>query len=152
MTREFPAWRSTVQPGSDATMPEPEPPTQNAGEAEAGRSGEEQRLRARLEALKAELGDAKARDEAEGRGKSSSGSDASALGAGMRAASELVAGILVGTGFGFLLDRFFGTKPWLLIIFMMLGMAAGFRNIYRLGMRPTAPPASNDRIGPPPGQ
>ncbi len=60
----------------------------------------------------------------------------------------MVAGILVGTGIGYLLDRFLGTKPWLLIIFMMLGMAAGFRNIYRLGMRPTVPPASNDRGGP----
>ena len=129
-------------------MPEPEPPSRDADKAEAGRSGDEQSLRSRLEALKAELGDAKARDEAEHQGKSGSSSNASALGAGMRAASELVAGILVGTGLGFLLDRFLGTKPWLLIIFMMLGMAAGFRNIYRLGMRPTVPPGSNDRGGP----
>ncbi len=129
-------------------MPEPEPPSRDADKAEAGRSSDEQRLRARLEALKSELGDAKARDEAEHKGKSGSGSNASALGAGMRATSEMVAGILVGTGIGFLLDRFFGTKPWLLIIFMMLGMAAGFRNIYRLGMRPTVLPDSNDRGGP----
>ena len=129
-------------------MPEPEPPSRDADKAEAGRSSEEQRLRARLEALKSELGDAKARDEAEHKGKSGSGSNASALGAGMRATSEMVAGILVGTGIGFLLDRFLGTKPWLLIIFMMLGMAAGFRNIYRLGMRPTVLPDSNDRGGP----
>jgi len=128
-------------------MPEPEFPSRDANKAEAGNSGDADALRARLEALKSELGDATARDEAENRGKSGSGSNASALGAGMRAASEMVAGVLVGTGLGFLLDRFFGTKPWLLIIFMMLGMAAGFRNMYRLGMRPTAPP-SNDRGGP----
>lgn len=133
-------------------MPEPEPPSRDADKAEAGRSGDAETLRARLEALKSELGGAEARGEAEARGQSSSGSNASALGAGMRAASELVAGILVGTGLGFLLDRFFGTKPWLLIIFMMLGMAAGFRNIYRLGMRPTVLPDSNDRGGPKQGQ
>ena len=129
-------------------MPKPEPPSRDADKAEAGRSSDEQKLRARLEALKSELGDAKARDEAEQQGKSGSSSNASALGAGMRAASEMVAGVLVGTGIGFLLDRFFGTKPWFLIIFMMLGMAVGFRNIYRLGMRPTVPPGSNDRGGP----
>ena len=72
----------------------------------------------------------------------------SGMARGMRIGTEFIAAILVGTGIGFLLDRFFGTKPWFLIIFMMLGMAAGFRNIYRLGMRPTVPPGSNDRGGP----
>lgn len=129
-------------------MREPEPPSRDAKKAEAGRSGDADALRERLEALKSELGEAKARDEAENGPKPGSGSNASALGAGMRAASELVAGILVGTGLGFLLDRYFGTKPWFLIIFMMLGMVAGFRNIYRLGMRPTVLPESNDRGGP----
>lgn len=129
-------------------MPEPEPPSRDAEKAEAERPSDVQDLRARLEALKSDLGGAQARDATERKGRTGSGENASALGAGMRAASEMVAGVLVGTGLGFLLDRFFGTKPWLLIIFMMLGMAAGFRNIYRLGMRPTVPPASNDRGGP----
>jgi ATP synthase protein I len=122
--------------GCDA-MREPEPLPQNAEKAEAGRPGDEGALRARLEALKADLGETIAREQAEKASQSEPEGNASALGAGMRAASELVAGILVGTGIGFLLDRTFGTKPLFLIILMMLGMAAGFVNIYRLGNRPT---------------
>jgi ATP synthase protein I len=132
-------------------MPKPELPSRDADQAEAGRSSEERKLRARLETLKLELGHAQSRDPAKNGEETSSSSNAAALGAGMRAASEMVAGVLVGTGLGFLLDRFFGTKPWLLIIFMVLGMAAGFRNIYRLGMRPTASP-SKDGSGPNSGQ
>jgi ATP synthase protein I len=118
-------------------MREPEPRPQDAEKAEAGRPGDEGALRARLEALKADLGETISRDQAEKASHSGPEGNASALGAGMRAASELVAGILVGTGIGFLLDRTFGTKPLFLIVLMMLGMAAGFVNIYRLGNRPT---------------
>lgn len=132
-------------------MREPENPSRDSKAEAAGTSGNGDALRARLDALKAELGSAQARDEAEQKGKPGAGENASALGAGMRAASELVAGILVGTGLGFMLDRYFGTKPWFLIILMMMGMAAGFRNIYRLGMRPTNPP-KKDTSGPHQGQ
>ncbi len=118
-------------------MREPEPRPQNAKPADLARPGDEMALRARLEALKADLGETIAREEAETKGQSGSDGNASALGAGMRAASELVAGVLVGTGIGFMLDRYFGTMPLFLLIFMIVGTVAGFRNIYRLGMRPT---------------
>ncbi|CAN1490256.1 MFS_OAT domain containing protein [Rhabdaerophilaceae bacterium] len=118
-------------------MREPEPSPQDKNPAETAHSGDVGDLRARLDALKANLGDTIAREDAEKKGKAGSAGNASALGDGMRAASELVAGILVGTGIGFMLDRYFGTKPLFLLILMIAGMAAGFRNIYRLGMRPT---------------
>jgi len=34
-------------------------------------------------------------------------------------------------GAGWLLDRWLGTKPWLMIVFFFLGAAAGIMNVYR---------------------
>ena len=42
-----------------------------------------------------------------------------------------VAGVLVGTGIGYVLDMLAGTKPVLLSVFVLLGGAAGFLNMYR---------------------
>jgi ATP synthase protein I len=50
---------------------------------------------------------------------------------GFRIAVELVAGIVVGTGIGIGLDSWLGTRPWLLIVFFLLGVAAGMLNVYR---------------------
>jgi ATP synthase protein I len=49
----------------------------------------------------------------------------------MRVATELVAGLVVGVVIGLLLDRWLGTKPWLLVVFFLLGAAAGLLNVYR---------------------
>lgn len=48
----------------------------------------------------------------------------------------LVAPIVVLGGLGYVLDRKFGSKPWLLLLGMMLGMAAGFVNFFRLVLQP----------------
>ncbi len=50
---------------------------------------------------------------------------------GMRIAVELAAALAVGAGIGVLLDSWLGTRPWLLIVFFVLGTAAGFLNLYR---------------------
>lgn len=50
---------------------------------------------------------------------------------GTRVAAELVSGVLVGAGLGYLLDKLFGSEPILLIILLILGGAAGFLNVYR---------------------
>jgi ATP synthase protein I len=55
-----------------------------------------------------------------------------ALSAGLNAFSEFVAGVLVGAGIGWLADAWLGTKPWLLVLFLGLGTAAGFWNVIRL--------------------
>ena len=60
------------------------------------------------------------------RGRPSSG-----MGLGFRIAVELVAGIVVGTGIGVGLDHWLGTRPWLLIVFFLMGAAAGMLNVYR---------------------
>ena len=40
---------------------------------------------------------------------------------------EFVGAVLVSAFIGFLLDRWLGTKPWLMILFLLLGFAAGLR-------------------------
>lgn len=59
-----------------------------------------------------------------------------ALGMAMRIGVELVAAVGVGAGIGYLLDRWLDTAPWLLVVFFLLGSAAGMMNVYRsmLGM------------------
>lgn len=49
----------------------------------------------------------------------------------MRIGIELVAGVAVGAGIGYLLDSWLGTAPWLLILFFFLGAAGGMMNVYR---------------------
>ena len=55
----------------------------------------------------------------------------SALASGSRYAVEIVAGVVVGGFIGWQLDRWLGTKPWLFLLFLLLGLAAGFMNLMR---------------------
>ncbi|MES9997202.1 AtpZ/AtpI family protein [Desulfovibrio aminophilus] len=48
---------------------------------------------------------------------------------------HLVSGTFVGFAIGWLLDRWLGTGPWLLLIFLILGIVAGFMNVYRDAQR-----------------
>jgi ATP synthase protein I len=40
--------------------------------------------------------------------------------------------IFIGLGIGVYLDRKVGTTPWFTLIFLVLGIVAGFRNIARV--------------------
>jgi ATP synthase protein I len=57
--------------------------------------------------------------------------DASAFARGFRLSTELVAGVIVGALIGWLLDRWLGISPWGLIVFLLLGFAAGVLNVMR---------------------
>ena len=57
--------------------------------------------------------------------------DHSALARGFRLSTELVAGVLVGAGIGWLLDRWLGTLPWGMFVFALLGFTAGVLNVMR---------------------
>jgi len=57
--------------------------------------------------------------------------DASAMAKGFRLSTELVAGVVVGAGIGWLLDRGLGISPWGLIVFLLLGFVAGVLNVMR---------------------
>ena len=57
------------------------------------------------------------------------------MGNAFKLGTELVAAVAVGTIIGFILDSWFGTKPWLIIIFFFLGAAAGMLNVIRAANR-----------------
>jgi ATP synthase protein I len=91
---------------------------------------DEAALSARLKRLSERL----ARDQA-GRASDGAGEDrattASGYARGFRLSSELVAGVVVGAGIGWLIDRWLGVSPWGLIVFLLLGFAAGVLNVMR---------------------
>ncbi len=57
------------------------------------------------------------------------------MGNAFKLGTELVAAVGVGTIIGFILDSWFDTKPWLIIIFFFLGAAAGMLNVIRTAKR-----------------
>jgi ATP synthase protein I len=57
------------------------------------------------------------------------------MGSAFKLGTELVAAVGVGTIIGFILDSWFGTKPWLMIIFFFLGAAAGMLNVVKTANR-----------------
>lgn len=54
-----------------------------------------------------------------------------ALGEAFKIVAELVVGVVVGGGMGWALDKALGTAPWLMILFLILGFAAGMSNVVR---------------------
>ena len=56
----------------------------------------------------------------------------SALGLALRVGVELVSALAVGLAIGWLLDAWLGTRPWLMLVFILLGGVAGILNVYRM--------------------
>jgi ATP synthase protein I len=69
--------------------------------------------------------------------------DMSAMSRGLRLGSEFIAAILVGAGIGYLLDMWLKTSPWLLLVMVLVGFAAGVLNVVRSA-------AEINRAAPPP--
>ena len=57
--------------------------------------------------------------------------NSSSLGAAFKLSTELVSAVAVGTIIGFILDKTFGTKPWLILIFFFVGVVTGIVNVFR---------------------
>jgi ATP synthase protein I len=53
------------------------------------------------------------------------------LGLGVRIGIELVVAVGVASVVGWAIDRWFGTRPWGMIVLFFLGVAAGMLNVYR---------------------
>ncbi len=51
---------------------------------------------------------------------------------GLRICADLLSAVIVGAALGYVLDNWFDTKPWCLIVFLIFGGAAGVLNVYRL--------------------
>ena len=90
---------------------------------------DEAALSARLQSLSERLGHAEGHRSEEAGDRSAA--NASGYARGFRLSTELVAGVLVGAGLGWLIDRWLGISPWGLIVFLLLGFAAGVLNVMR---------------------
>ena len=55
----------------------------------------------------------------------------SPIGNAFKLSTELVSAVAVGTIIGFILDKTFGTKPWLILIFFFVGVIAGIMNVIK---------------------
>lgn len=102
----------------------------DSGNRDLPSDSDERRLRRRLDELDKRL------DVATGRKRSGPSAEelrrrGGALGRAMRLATELVAGVFGGGLIGWLLDRWLGTLPLFLVVFLLLGIAAGLLNAVR---------------------
>jgi len=95
------------------------------------RSADEAALSARLQNLGKRLGDHHPGRPSDSDPGPRPTSDPSAIARGFRLSTELVAGVLVGAAIGWLLDRWLGISPWGMIVFLLLGFAAGVLNVMR---------------------
>ncbi len=86
---------------------------------------------ARLESLDARLDHARRREAA----KAARVQDDPSYRIGQLVLSQLVGGPLGGGVIGWLLDRWLGTKPWLMLILLFLGFAGGVINIFRISSK-----------------
>ena len=57
------------------------------------------------------------------------------MGTAFKMSTELVSAVVVGTIIGFILDNWFGTKPWLILIFFFVGVIAGIMNVIKSAKR-----------------
>jgi ATP synthase protein I len=55
----------------------------------------------------------------------------SSIGTAFKLSTELLSAVAFWTFIGFILDTTFGTKPWLILIFFFVGVAAGIMNVFR---------------------
>ena len=56
----------------------------------------------------------------------------------------MAAALAVGGGIGWLLDEWLGTRPWLFVVFIFVGIAAGILNAFRAAERLGATPLSRE--------
>ena len=87
------------------------------------------------------------RRDGDGKRPDTGGDPRSGLSLALRIGIELVAALMVGTGIGYLLDQWWGSKPWAMIVFFVLGSAAGLMNVMRVmkGMNDTVGYKGKDR-------
>jgi ATP synthase protein I len=57
-----------------------------------------------------------------------------AMGLAMRVSVEVLSAVAVGLAIGWVLDDWLGTRPWLMLVFLLIGGAAGILNVYRMAL------------------
>ena len=109
--------------------------TDDSANGSRDKSPDEAALSARLGSLDQRLseirGDRKVRTDQPESGSGDGAARASAMGRGFQLSSELIAGVVVGALIGWGFDRLLSTSPFGLIVFLLLGFAAGVVNVVR---------------------
>ena len=72
-----------------------------------------------------------AKNKAKSRKSAKNSESSSNMGTAFKMSTELVSAVVVGTIIGFILDNWFGTKPWLILLFFFLGVATGILNVIK---------------------
>ena len=72
-----------------------------------------------------------AKDKIKARNSNKKNEPRTNIGTAFKMSTELVSAVVVGTIIGFILDNWFGTKPWLILIFFFVGVVAGILNVVR---------------------
>lgn len=58
---------------------------------------------------------------------------------------EMAASVLIGVAIGYYLDKWLGTGPWLMVLWMGIGFAAGVRSLYRAALRSGKDPGDDGK-------
>jgi ATP synthase protein I len=100
-----------------------------------GREGADAALAKRLQKLGSKLGGAgftrPASGDRSGEGNAQDADGGAKMGRALRLSGDFIGGIVVGAFLGWLFDRLTGFTPWGMIVFMLLGFAAGTMNAMR---------------------
>jgi len=107
-------------------------PADNRSPGQRQMSGEEKAaFEGRISDLGERLGKVKAQRRAGADAELDAGMRGRGMAYGMRMAAELVGAVIVGAFIGVGLDWLIGTKPWLFLVFFLIGFAAGVLNVVR---------------------
>lgn len=121
----------------------------NGKDAEPGRGEispeDREAFRKRSADLGSRLDQAKARETP---ARDNDARRSSAMGEAFKIAIELVVGVVAGGAIGWYLDRWVGKPPWLMIVFSILGFAAGLLNVVRAARRMQAEAEPLQRAAP----
>lgn len=107
-------------------------PPDKQGRAPGEMTPEERaKFEGRISDLSGRLDRVKAQRDAETKASNDAASRGRGMAYGMRMTAELVAAIIVGGVIGWALDWLLGSRPWLFLVFFILGFAAGVLNVVR---------------------
>ena len=108
-----------------------DPTGRDEGTGRRPTSSGEADLSARLKSLDAKLDQAGARRAETEEPRTRSTSDPGAIGRAFRLSAEFVSGVIAGGIVGYIVDQLTGSRPWGLIICLILGFCAGMLNLMR---------------------
>ncbi len=106
-----------------------------AGDPKNGNGGDD--LSERLRRLDATLDARNAEEMRKNPAPKQDAADQSGFTRGLKLSGDFVGGVVAGFAVGWAFDKFTGWSPWGLIVFILLGFAAGILNVLRtLGVMP----------------